>query len=118
MQTEESKQIEEAISEAQMRRVPRTVTTAIGTTEGLIETRGQTHGDFSNTARYIQQLKTVALGAYYERSKRGQPPLTSQQKESLEMILHKCGRILSGDANFADHWDDIAGYAKLANKEF
>lgn len=100
------------------RLVPRTVTTAIGTTEGLIETRGKTHGDYSDHAKYTQQLKAVAHGAYYERRQRGQPTLTSQQKESVEMILHKIGRILAGDASFADHWDDIAGYAKLANKEF
>jgi len=60
----------------------------------------------------------VAYGAYFERRQRNQPALTNQQKESLEMILLKCGRILSGDPSFADHWDDIAGYAKLANKEF
>lgn len=100
------------------RLVPQTSTLAIGTTEGLIETRGQTHGDYSNTSKYIQQLKTIAYGAYFERRQRNQPALTSQQKESLEMILHKCGRILSGDASFADHWADIAGYALLANKEF
>lgn len=108
----------ESEDQAAARLVPRTVTTAIGMTEGLIETRGKTHGDYSNTAKYIQQFKAVAHGAYYERRQRGQPSLTAQQKESLEMILHKCGRILSGDASFDDHWADIAGYAKLANKEF
>lgn len=101
-----------------MSAVPKTSTLAIGSTEGLIETRGQTHGDYSNTSKYIQQLKTIAYGAYFERRQRNQPPLTAQQKESLEMILHKCGRILSGDASFEDHWADIAGYALLANKEF
>lgn len=33
------------------------------------------------------------------------------------MILHKCGRILSGDPNEPDHWRDIEGYARIANKE-
>jgi hypothetical protein len=98
--------------------IPNTNTLAIGTTEGLLDVRGQTHGNYSNTSKYTQQLKTVAYGAYFERRQRNQPALTNQQKESLEMILLKCGRILSGDPSFADHWDDIAGYAKLANKEF
>jgi hypothetical protein len=31
----------------------------------------------------------------------------------LEMIAHKIGRVLAGDPNHADHWDDIAGYARL-----
>lgn len=40
--------------------------------------------------------------------------LDDVQRESLSMIFHKIGRILAGDPNFRDHWDDIAGYAKLA----
>ena len=29
------------------------------------------------------------------------------------MIQHKIARILNGDPNWKDTWDDIAGYAKL-----
>jgi hypothetical protein len=29
------------------------------------------------------------------------------------MIAHKIGRILNGDPDYIDSWDDIAGYAKL-----
>jgi hypothetical protein len=32
------------------------------------------------------------------------------------MICYKMGRILSGDSNNLDHWDDIAGYATLVSK--
>jgi len=32
------------------------------------------------------------------------------------MIALKLSRILSGQADFKDHWDDIAGYAKLASE--
>ena len=39
--------------------------------------------------------------------------LEQTQRESLDMIAHKIGRILAGDPDFRDHWDDIAGYAKL-----
>ena len=35
--------------------------------------------------------------------------------EALEMIAHKIARILSGDADYADNWVDIAGYAQLGN---
>jgi hypothetical protein len=52
------------------------------------------------------------------RSKRLQSGLSDQQIEALEMIAHKIGRIIAGDPDFDDHWDDIAGYAKIANKEF
>jgi hypothetical protein len=35
------------------------------------------------------------------------------QREALDMIAVKISRILAGDPNHADHWDDIAGYAYL-----
>lgn len=36
------------------------------------------------------------------------------QREALELIATKIGRIVSGDPNHIDHWDDIIGYATLA----
>lgn len=38
-------------------------------------------------------------------------------KEALDMIFLKLSRIASGQAGYRDHWDDIAGYAKLASKQ-
>ena len=32
------------------------------------------------------------------------------------MIAHKIGRILAGNPDFKDHWDDIAGYAVLISQ--
>jgi len=43
--------------------------------------------------------------------------LKAEQRESLEMIANKIGRVLSGDSDFLDHWQDIAGYASLIVKE-
>jgi hypothetical protein len=39
--------------------------------------------------------------------------MDDDQREALDMIAHKIGRILNGDPNYADSWVDIAGYAKL-----
>ena len=39
--------------------------------------------------------------------------LKADQQEALDMIAHKIGRIINGDPDYADSWDDIAGYAKL-----
>jgi len=39
--------------------------------------------------------------------------MSSYQKEAVEMILHKIGRIVCGDPDYIDSWHDIAGYAKL-----
>lgn len=81
----------------------------------LVAERGQTHGDFRDHARIAQKLKAVMQEEARAREERGQPPLTDMQREALEMIAHKIGRILAGDASFNDHWDDIGGYARIAN---
>jgi len=69
--------------------------------------RGSRYGAFETHARITQDLKVVM----------GDTPnwafLADDQKEALEMIAHKIGRILNGDPNYDDSWIDIAGYAKL-----
>jgi hypothetical protein len=86
----------------------------------LTEARRQTHGKFSDHARCTQRLKNVIQ---QEMALRRMDPgpfehPTDQHVEALDMILHKIGRIVAGDATFQDHWDDIAGYAHIANKKF
>jgi Domain of unknown function (DUF6378) len=84
-------------------------------TKELLNTRRKTHGSFDDHARITQWLKTIIKDELEQRERRGQTRLTATQQESLEMIMHKIGRIIAGDPSFADHWDDIAGYAKIAN---
>lgn len=77
--------------------------------ELLIE-RGATHGDFKENSRIAQEIKvTIRSGLNY-------PHLQPFHIEALDMIAHKIGRILAGDPVFQDHWDDLAGYAKLASE--
>jgi hypothetical protein len=73
----------------------------------LIE-RKKTHGDFSVHARITQGLKDVLRD---DRNK-----LLPIHKEAIDMILHKIGRICAGDPNIHDHWDDIAGYARITSE--
>jgi hypothetical protein len=77
----------------------------------LLNARGKTHGDFAVHANITQSLKDVM------RIMSGWNQLTDCQKESLEMIAHKIGRILAGDPNFADHWVDLAGYSELGYRD-
>jgi len=42
---------------------------------------------------------------------------TAAQGEAIHMICVKLARIVCGDPNHADHWDDIAGYARLGKGE-
>lgn len=78
-----------------------------GGPKALVAERGKTHGEFNDHARITQMLKLVMHKTDKWES------LTPAQKESLEMIVHKIGRILAGSPDFRDHWDDIAGYAVL-----
>ena len=75
-----------------------------------------THGNFKDHARITQCLKLIIDHEVTLRMQRQQPPLTYAQKESLDMIAHKIGRIIAGESSFTDHWIDISGYAEIANK--
>lgn len=74
----------------------------------LLEERQKTHGNFADNARISQALKHML------RNNSTAGLLCDVHEESLDMICLKLSRILSGQADFADHWNDIAGYAKLA----
>jgi hypothetical protein len=80
-------------------------------TEQILAERGKTHGVFRTHANISQSLKEIM------RSMPGWERLTHSQREALDMIQHKIGRILNGNPNHADHWDDIAGYSTLVSKE-
>jgi hypothetical protein len=73
----------------------------------LIE-RGKTHGDYTHMSITIQKIKD-AMGSGEAWSQ-----CSSTQRESLELIATKIGRIVCGDPNCHDHWTDIVGYATLA----
>lgn len=73
----------------------------------VLAARGKTHGDFGEHARITQALKDVM------HASDGWARLNSAQRESLEMNVHKVGRILAGNPDHRDHWADIAGYAQL-----
>lgn len=74
--------------------------------DNILAERGKRYGDFIDHAAISQHLKqSMACPGWHE--------LSCDQKEALEMIVHKIARILNGDPNYADSWVDIAGYAQL-----
>lgn len=83
------------------------------TTELLAE-RAKTHGSYSDHAYITQHLKDVLKAG--DPFNKKYASLVPRHRESLDMILHKIGRIMAGDPNHHDHWDDIAGYAKLGSE--
>jgi hypothetical protein len=79
-------------------------------TDSLLEERGRTHGDFADHAAVTMAVK-AAIHMLGNADK-----LSDVQHEALAMIAHKIGRIIAGDPNHPDHWDDIAGYARLVSQ--
>lgn len=74
----------------------------------MLSERGKRYGDFLTHASITMQLKDVI------EATANWPKLSVDKKEALHMIMHKIGRILNGDPDYKDSWDDIAGYATLA----
>lgn len=69
--------------------------------------RAETHGGFAAKSVFIQQFKADM------RSTIGWAGLDPDQREALDHIATKVGRILFGNADHHDNWHDVAGYATL-----
>lgn len=76
----------------------------------LLQERQKTHGSFEDNAAISQNLKYIMQGT------KTWSELGVVHREALDMIALKLSRILSGQANYKEHWDDVAGYAKLASE--
>lgn len=71
--------------------------------------RGSRYGSFTGHADITVKLKDIIRSELLKRNKN----LDSDQMEALDMICHKIGRIINGDADYDDSWRDIAGYSML-----
>lgn len=76
----------------------------------MLVRREKTHGDYGTNAAVSQAIKAAVHGSPRWAK------MTAAQRESLDLIATKIGRICSGDPNEKDHWLDISGYAELAVK--
>ena len=76
----------------------------------VLAQRGTIYGDFREHARITQALKAVMVDTPNWKE------LSDTQKESLEMTVHKIGRILNGNPNYRDSWTDIEGYIHLVEQ--
>ena len=79
----------------------------MSTIDKTLEERGSRYGVFEGHARITQSMKASMVD-----SPRWEE-LKDDQKEALEMVVHKIGRILNGDPNYIDSWTDIIGYTRL-----
>ena len=77
--------------------------------DAILDARAENYGKFIDGAEIMQMLKRMVHG-YIE--KRG-TQLAFDQRESIDMMVHKLGRIINGNPDHVDSWRDIAGYATL-----
>ncbi len=80
-------------------------------TEELLSERGSSHGDYVKQGGLAAQLKNTV------RMCSGWDNLPWFAQDAIDMILVKISRAVCGQWCFADHWDDIIGYASLVAKE-
>lgn len=73
----------------------------------ILKERGDRYGVFKEHAQICQDLKGVM------NTVEGWTRLTSSQKQALEVIADKIARMLNGDPNYDDNWQDIIGYSQL-----
>ena len=86
--------------------------------EDTLKARGRTHGDYGHHAEVTQRLKRVVRNAWVRHpDSHVVHRVEDSIDETLDMILHKIGRIVAGNDREVDHWQDIAGYATLMVKE-
>lgn len=80
-----------------------------------LEERGKRYGKFTGHAKVSQDIQEVMKNGFGPDNVNTWFKLKDDQKEALQMIAHKIGRIINGDPDYADSWVDIAGYAKLVS---
>jgi len=77
--------------------------------QNILNAREKTHGNYREVARIAQEFRAIM------RNSVGWERMSDEQREALDSMATKFGRLGSGDPHFRDHWDDLAGYATLAS---
>ena len=72
--------------------------------------RGARYGAFDGHAEITQGIKRIMQASPQWSN------LADDQREALDMVAHKVGRILNGDPNYIDSWHDIIGYTRLVEQ--
>jgi hypothetical protein len=77
--------------------------------DAILDSRAKDYGKFIEGAEIIQMLKRLVHNYIEDRG----TPLAFDQREAIDMIIHKLGRIINGNPDKVDHWVDVAGYSTL-----
>jgi hypothetical protein len=77
--------------------------------DAILDERAREYGKFIEGAEIMQMTKRLIHNYIDQRG----TAMAFDQLEAIDMIIHKLGRMINGNPDKADHWLDIAGYAKL-----
>lgn len=77
--------------------------------DDILNERAKDYGKFIEGAEIMQMLKRMVHNYVDVRGTQ----LAFDQREAIDMIIHKLGRIINGNPDKADSWRDVAGYATL-----
>jgi hypothetical protein len=77
--------------------------------DAILDSRAKDYGKFIEGAEIMQMLKRVVHNYIEARGTQ----LAFDQREAIDMIIHKLGRIINGNPDKVDTWSDVAGYATL-----
>ena len=86
--------------------VPEVPVTSVDT---VLNDRAKDYGKFIEGAEIMQMLKRLVHNYIEARGTQ----LAFDQREAIDMIIHKLGRIINGNPDKVDSWRDVAGYATL-----
>lgn len=75
----------------------------------VLDARAKDYGVFKDSAALMQGIKRLLADHAAKHDK----TFADDQWEALEMIVHKMARIVNGNPDKIDSWQDIAGYATL-----
>lgn len=75
--------------------------------ENILRERGKKYGKFKEQSMTSQKIKIIL------RESPNWNSLPKDMQESLDLISTKISRILHGDPNHPDSWQDIIGYSQL-----
>lgn len=80
----------------------------------ITKQRGSVYGSFLHNAIVAQAIKR-AISSIPDPENEGAryANLPPDVREGLELIALKMSRIVTGDPEYLDNWDDIGGYAKI-----
>ena len=77
------------------------------TVQETLADREKSYGSYPENCKLTQDVKDIL------RAHPRWETMSPDKKQSVEMIVYKMARIITGDHGHKDSWHDIAGFARL-----